>query len=143
MSFFNNLLGTQDLGGKQKLQAGLMAMLPMVQGGGGGVGGSLGRLFQGMGQARGWASHQLPPAPTVAPMTPGQLPSPVPVPQGPTPILPMPQGMPSGGPSVLPPAPNQGLGQGTTGAPNMDPRRVQQFSGGMMNLGFGGLGMGW
>ena len=93
MSFFNNILGTQGLGTGQKLQAGLMAAMPMFQQGRpGGFAGGLGGLLQGIGQARGWAGQQIPGAPNIAPMTPEQLPGPVAM------------------PSVLPPAPNINAG---------------------------------
>lgn len=151
MSFFNNILGTQGLGTKQKIQAGLMAAMPMFQQNRpGGFAGGLGGLLQGIGQARGWASHQLPGAPNVAPMTPQQLPSPVQVPQGPpiqanpgvqavpqgppvmaNPMQPVSTSMNGVGPSVLPPAPN-------TMAGITDPSK-QAFLQRRMNLGFGGM----
>jgi len=114
MSFFNHLLGTQGLGTGQKLQAGLMAAMPLAQRGGpGGLAGAFGGLLQGLGQARGWAQHQLPPAPSVSPLTPDQIPGPVAM------------------PSVMPPAPNMDAGT----VPQRQPRGMGQG-----NLGFARYG---
>jgi len=111
MSFFNNLLGTQGLSGKQKVMGGLMAALPALQHqGSGGLAGVVGGLLQGLGQARGWSQHQLPPAPSISPLTPDQIPGPVAM------------------PSVVPPAPNMEAGT----VPQWKPRQG--------NLGFGRFG---
>jgi len=72
--------------------------------------GAFGGLLQGLGQARGWAQHQLPPAPSVSPLTPDQIPAPVAM------------------PSVMPPA------------PNMDAGTVPQWKPRQGNLGFGRFG---
>ena len=75
--------------------------------------------------------------PNIAPPSPGAMQ----VPQGP-PIMAnpgvsqVPQGPPVMMPGQMPPSPNQGLGQGTQGAPNIDPRKMQYHQDRMMNLGF-------
>jgi hypothetical protein len=130
MSFFNNMLGTQGLSGRQKLMGGLMAMQPMTQPGRpGGFAGGLGGLLQGIGNARGWAQGQIPDAPKMQGFNPSQLPGPVAMPQ----VGQMPP--PQMHPSILPPAPNVAAGM-------VDPRRGRMqglgFSGGYGGYGGGG-----
>lgn len=132
----SKLLGSQQ---GQGMGDHLRAAAAFGQGamGGRGLLGALGGGVQGAHQWQQQNPWAPPSAPTMQPFTPGQLPGPVPMPNiapGNPGVAQMPMpGMQPGGFGTMPPSPNQGLGLGTNGAPNIGPGMMPQYR----NLGFG------